>query len=305
MAATTSPPTTGPFPLTRGRTAALVIGVPVCLALIAGTGLNLVAMFGEGRYPVNYTVPSSTRSLHVTVAGGQVAIRQVAASQATITGTARYSLVRSKLTEQTTGSGTTFGYHCPIPFGDCELDATINDPATLPVSADTDGGDASVTGTTSKVTLSTGGGNIAADHASGPLTLNTSGGNIQATAIRSATMTATSGGGDINAAGVTSSAISAETSGGNIDATGISSARVTASSGGGNIEIDFTSVPGHVNVDTSGGNITLVLPPGDAVYNVSAHTAGGEVTDTVPHGTSSQNVITATSGGGNISIVNQ
>jgi hypothetical protein len=305
MAATTSPPTTGPFPLTRGRTSALVIGVPVCLALIAGTGLNLVATFGEGRYPVNYTVPASSRSLNVTVAGGQVAIRQVAASQATITGTARYSLVRSKVTEQTTSSGTTLGYHCPVPFGDCELDATINDPATLPVSANTDGGNASVTGTTSKVTLSTGGGNIAADHTSGPLTLNTSGGNIQATAIRSATMTATSGGGDINATGVTSHAISATTSGGNIQATDISAVTVTAGSGGGDIEIDFTSVPGHVDVDTSGGNITLVLPPGGAVYDVTAHTAGGEVTDTVPHSTSSQKVITATSGGGNISIVNQ
>ena len=267
MAATMAPQTTGPLPPTRGRIAALVIGVPVCLLLIASTGLNLVATFGQGRYPVSYAVPASARSLNVTVAGGQVTIRQVAAGQATITGTARYSLVRSKLTERTTSSGTTFGYHCSIPFGDCELDATINDPATLPVSANTDGGNASVTGTTSKVTLSTGGGDIAADHTSGPLTLSTDGGNIQATAIRSATMTATSG--------------------------------------GGNIEIDFTTVPGHVDVNTSGGNITLVLPPGDAAYHVTAHTAGGDVTDTVPQSTSSQNVITATSGGGNISIVNQ
>ena len=305
MAATMAPQTTGPLPPTRGRIAALVIGVPVCLLLIASTGLNLVATFGQGRYPVSYTVPASTRSLNVTMAGGQVTIRQVAARQATITGTARYSLVRSKLTERTTSSGTTFGYHCSIPFGNCELDATISDPATLPVSANTDGGNASVTGTTSKVTLSTGGGDIAADHTSGPLTLSTDGGNIQATAIRSATMTATSGGGDINATGVTSSAISTTTSGGNIQATGISSAAVTASSGGGNIEIDFTTVPGHVDVNTSGGNITLVLPPGDAAYHVTAHTAGGTVTDTVPHSTSSQNVITATSGGGNISIVNQ
>jgi hypothetical protein len=305
MTATMSPPTTGPFPLTRGRIAALVIGVPVCLLLIASTGLNLVATFGQGRYSVSYAIPVGAKSLNVAIAGGQVAIRQTAASRATLTGTARYSLVRSKLTEQTTSSGTTIGYHCAIPFGDCELDATINDPATLPISANTDGGNASVTGTTSKVTLSTGGGNIAADHASGPLTLNTSGGNIQATAINSATMTATSGGGDINAAGVTSSAVSVTTSGGNIQVTGISSPRVTASSGGGNIEIDFTSVPRAVDVDTSGGNITLVLPPGGATYHVNEHTAGGNVTDTVPRNTSSRNVITATSGGGNISIVNQ
>ena len=66
MAATMAPQTTGPLPPTRGRIAALVIGVPVCLALIASTGLNLVATFGEGKYPVNYTVPATTRSLTVS-----------------------------------------------------------------------------------------------------------------------------------------------------------------------------------------------------------------------------------------------
>jgi len=30
---------TAPFPMTRGRRAALVIGVPVCLFLVAATGL--------------------------------------------------------------------------------------------------------------------------------------------------------------------------------------------------------------------------------------------------------------------------
>jgi Putative adhesin len=278
--------TTVPLPLTRGRAAALVIGVPVCLLLVAGTGLNLVAMFGEGRYPVSYAVPATAKSLNVTMAGGQLTLLPTTASQATLTGTARYSLVRSKLTERTTGGGTTVGYHCSVPFGDCELDATINVPAGLPVTAATDGGNAAVTGIASKVTLSTGGGNIGADHISGPLTLNTGGGNINASAITSATMTASTGGG-------------------NIEATGISAAAVTATSGGGNIEIDFTSVPSGIEVDTSGGNITLVLPPGDTAYHVAAHTNGGEVTDTLRQDTGSRNVITATSGGGNITISQQ
>jgi len=305
MAATTSPPATGRFRLTRGRAAALVIGVPVCLALIASTGLNLVAELGEGHYPVNFTIPAGTKSLNLTMAGGQVAIRQTAASQATLSGTARYSLVRSKLTERTTGSGTTVAYRCAIPFGDCELDATVSVPAALPVTANTDGGNASVSGTTGPVILSSGGGNIAADHTAGPLRLSTSGGNIQANAITSATLTASSGGGDINAATVSSDAFSATTSGGNIDATGLSAVTVTASSGGGNIEIDFASVPQGVQVDTSGGNITLVLPPGDTRYHVAAHTDGGQVTDSLPHDTTSRNVITATSGGGNITIRQQ
>jgi len=296
---------TAPFPMTRARRTVLVIGVPVCLFLVAATGLNLVAMLGEGRYPVNYAVPPNSKSLNVTMAGGQMTIRQTATSEATLTGTARYSLVRSKLTEQTTGSGTTVGYQCSIPFGDCELDATINVPAALPVSAATDGGNATVTGTTGQVTLSSGGGNIAADHTAGPLKLTTSGGNIQATAITSPTLITSTGGGDITATTVRSHAISATTSGGNIQATGINAAAVTATSGGGDIEIDFTSVPTGVQVDTSGGNITLVLPPGDTKYHVAAHTDGGQVTDSLQQDTSSKNVITATSGGGNITIRQQ
>jgi hypothetical protein len=297
--------TTVPLPLTRGRVAALAVGVPVCLALVAGTGANLVAMLGEGRYPVSYAVPLTAKSLNVNLDGGQLTLQPTAASQATLTGTARYSLVRSKLTEQTTGNRTTVGYRCSVPFGDCELDATINVPAGLPVVAATGGGNVSVSGIASEVMLSSGGGTISADHISGPLSLNTSGGNISASAITSATTTASTGGGNIHAAGVHSRTVSVTTSGGNIEAAGISAAAVTAISGGGNIEIDFASVPSGVQVETSGGNITLVLPPGDAAYLVDAHTDGGEVSDTLQRNPASHNVITATSGGGNITIRQQ
>jgi hypothetical protein len=253
-----------PFPLTRGRLAALVIGVPVCLSLIAVNGLSLVANLGEAHYPVNYAVPAGAKSLNVSVASGQLVIKQAAGSQATLTGTARYSLIRSKLTEQTTSSGTDVRYHCAIPFGECELDATASVPAGLPVTANTDGGNAQVTGTTGAVTLSSGGGDIHADHAAGPLALNTSGGNIQATDLTSATLTATTGGGDI--------------------------------------EIDFAHVPRDVQVDTSGGNITLVLPRDSTTYHVSAHTNGGSVNNLLPQNSRSTYVITATSGGGDITI---
>lgn len=291
-----------PFPLTRGRLAALVVGVPVCLSLIALNGLSLVANLGEAHYPVNYTVPAGAKSLNVSVASGQLLIKPTAASQATLTGMARYSLIRSTVTEQTTSSGTDVRYHCAIPFGECDLDATANVPAGLPVTANTDGGNAEVTGTTGAVTLSSGGGNIAADHAAGPLALNTSGGNIQATDLTSATFTATTGGGDIHADGVRSSLVTVTTSGGNIQAAGVTAPTVTATTGGGDIEIDFASVPLDVHVDTAGGNITLVLPHGPATYHVTAHTDGGNVSNSLPQNTLSRNVITATSGGGNITI---
>lgn len=266
--ATTGRLTTGPLPLTRGRVAALVIGVPVCLLLIANTGLDLVANFAQGRYAVSYTAPAGTRSLTVTSAGGQLSVRPTAAGQPTLTGTARYTFIRSTLSERTTGGAAAVNYHCvALPAGNCGLNATISVPAAMPVAATTDGGNATVTGTRGPVTLSSGGGSLAADHVSGPLTLNTDGGDITATAITSAT--------------------------------------VTASSGGGSIEVAFTSVPSDVSVRTSGGDITLVLPPGSTQYHVTANTGGGTVTDTLPQNTSSKKVITATTGGGSITIRQQ
>jgi hypothetical protein len=273
--------------MTGGRRAALIIGVPVCLALVAWTALGLVSNIGEGTYPVNYALPAGVQSVHLSMAAGTLTVRPTTASRATVSGTAHYSLARSKVTESTTSSGTTIGYRCPIPLGDCELDATVSVPAALPVWVNTDGGDVTVSGITRPVTLSTSGGNVTAEHTSGPLTLST-------------------GGGDINATDVGSPSITTKTSGGNIDATGISAQTVTATSGGGDVTFYFASVPRSVDVTTAGGNITLVLPAGDTRYSVSTSTAGGNVNDSLPATQGpSANKITAKSGGGNITITQQ
>jgi hypothetical protein len=291
------------FPMTRGRRVALALGVPVCLALVAYTGFGLVANFGEGKYAVSYALPAGAKSLTLSDAGGQVTIKQAPVSRATLTGTARYSLIRSTVTEHTAGGRTTIGNHCPLTLvGDCELDATVSVPVGLPVAASTGGGNASVTGATGPVTLSSGGGDLSADDVSGPLSLSTNGGNIQVNAITAHTLTASSGGGDITADGVSSATFTANTTGGNIQAT-VSSARVTAGSGGGDIDIVFMSVPLNVQVSTSGGNITVVLPANGVKYDVSASTSGGSVNDSrLGKDTTSKNVITATSGGGHITL---
>jgi hypothetical protein len=260
-----------PLPLTAGRRAALAIGVPACLLVVAYAGLDLVATFGQGSFPVSYTAPSVARSssdwpdtLTVTTPGGQIAVNGTTAGPARVTGTARYSLVRSKVTEHAAAGVATVGYDCAVPIGNCEFDATVSAPATVPVSVSTGGGNVDVTGTAGLVNVSTGGGNVSVNQASGPLDLQTTGGNIQAAQVGSAFLTATSG--------------------------------------GGNIDLVFSSVPGDVRVDTTGGNVTVVVPP-TASYHVTAHTDGGSVTDEVAQDTSSPNVITVTTGGGDITII--
>jgi len=253
-----------PLPLTRGRRAALAIGVPLCLIFTAYTGLSLVAGVGQGHFPVSYAFPAGTENANVSVSGGDVTVRQAAGTKAQLTGTATYSLIRPHLTTRHTSGGVSIAYHCVVPAGNCGLDATLSVPARMAASVSTGGGDATAVGTTGNVMLSTGGGDVTVDRVSGVLSLSTGGGTIHGTAI-----TAT---------------------------------QVTAHSSGGDIEIVFTQVPRDVQVDTGGGNVTIVVPPGSTQYHVTANTGGGNVTESVPLNTSSPNVITAASGGGDITI---
>lgn len=296
------------FRMTGGRRAALFAGVPVCLALVAGLAFSLVADVGEGRYPVHYAAPAGTRALTLNVTG-QLTIRPTAAGRATLTGTAVYSLARSKVTESTTGAGTAIGYHCPLPLGNCALDGTVTVPPTVTtLTASSGGGDATVNGTTGPVKLSTGDGNLSVSHASGPLTLNTDTGDIRVSAITSAAMSASTGDGSLQATGVASATISMNTNSGAISGSGIATTSISATSGDGSIVIAFSSVPRDVYVNTDSGSITLLLPPGPTQYHVAANTDSGNISDgSLPKTTnaSAPNQITASTGDGNITISQQ
>jgi len=252
-----------PLPLTRARRAALAIGVPLCLVFTAYTGLSLVASVGQGHFPVSYAFPAGTGNANVSVSEGDVTVRQ-AGTKAQLTGTATYSLIRPDLKTRHIPGGVAIGYRCMVPAGNCGLVATLSVPAGMAASVSTGGGDATAVGTTGNVTLSTGGGDVTVDRVSGVLSLSTGGGTIHGTAI--------------------------------------TSTRVTARSSGGDIAIVFIQVPRDVQVDTGGGSVTIVVPPGPAQYRVTANTGGGTVSESVPLNTSSPNVITAASGGGDITI---
>jgi hypothetical protein len=268
-ASETFPNGTGPahpraLPMTRARRVALALGVPACLALTAWGAFAIVGEIGQGHFPVSDTIPVSGGKVTVHFGGGSVLLQQGAAGQAKLTGTAHYSLVRPTFTAQRVGDGVSFGYNCDLPVGNCGLDATVTVPAGTATAISTDGGNATVTGTTGDVTMSSGGGNVTAHHAAGDLTLTTGGGNINGTAL--------------------------------------TAARVTAGTGGGDVQIEFATVPGNIHITSDGGNITIMVPRGTTQYNVNASSAGGNVTDSLPINTSSPHTITATTGGGDITL---
>ena len=270
------------LPMTPARRAWLAISVPLCLVLVGWAGLNLVALVGQGQFKVGHDIPASSRRVNVHFSSGNILLQQAAGDQAKLTGTAHYSLIRPAFTTQVTPAGTDFRYNCNLPVGNCYLNATVSVPRGTPTLVYTGGGNATAIGTTGDVTLTSEGGNVSAELVSGDLTLNTGGGNVSAERV--------------------SGDLTLNTDGGDITATMITAARTTATSGGGNITVVFTSVPTNVEVNTDGGNITIVVPRGTTHYNLTEHTDGGSTSGTVPTDSSSPNVITATSGGGNISV---
>ena len=260
----TGPARPRPLPMTRGRRVALALGVPACLALIGWGAFSIVGEIGQGHFPVSATIPVSGGHVTVHVGGGSLVLEQGAAGQAKLTGTAHYSLVRPTFMAQRVGSGVAFGYNCDLPVGNCGLDATVTVPAGTVTAISTDGGDATVSGTTGDITLSSGGGDVTADHAAGDLTLTTDGGNINGTAL--------------------------------------TAAHLTAGTGGGDIQIEFATVPDNVRITSDGGNITLIVPRSTTQYKVNASSAGGNVNDSLPIDTYSAHTITATTGGGDVTL---
>jgi hypothetical protein len=95
------------------------------------------------------------------------------------------------------------------------------------------------------------------------------------------------------------------TSGGDVDGGDLTSPKTSVDAGGGNVALTFTKVPANINIISSGGDVTIVLPPGTTQYAVSVVTDGGDYTPSpsVPLNLAAVgNKISVNSGGGNVSI---
>ena len=271
----------GRLPLTPGRRAALLLGVPVVLAIIVYNGYDLVLNVGEGSFPVRYNdVPVADSGLTVSLGGGSATVRggTSAPGVARVSGTVTYHLARASVRQ---GVGS-IGLDCPrLDEGNCSLDATVDIPSGTALTMTTGGGDLTASDLTSGATLSTDGGNITLTNAAGPLGLSSSGGDVTVSNVHGEAAT-----------------ISAD--GGSIHGTGVDIPRVSAASSGGDVTLTFTTIPSDLQVNSDGGSVTIVVPHGS--YIVSTNTDGGNLTNPIPSTPGARNVITVHSSGGDVSL---
>jgi len=254
-------------PLTKGRVLALVIGVPLVLAIIGWSALTAVAFAAQDNYPVRVNLPVPGGTVNFSVDSGDVTVGQAAGGRLVATGTAHYSLVRSTVARSVTATGTTVSSHCHFVAGECFFNYRVGLPAGV------------------RAVLASG---------SGTLLLRGLSGYVNAAA----------GSGDIVGTGLSGPQVTFESGSGSITVSGLASADVTASAGSGDVTLTFTKVPRLVSVSNSDGDVRLVLPPGRTPYKVDASAGSGSSVVKVPQSTNSPHVIKVSDGSGNISITN-
>jgi hypothetical protein len=282
---TTGPVTSPPRPpaalrMTPGRWATLAIGVPIALVLIGWSAFSLVSGLGRASFPVSATIPVQNGRLAASTGGGDITVHQgqLSGGPARLTGTVEYSLVRPKFTVNASG----VSLRCAVPTGNCGLDATLDVPSHTAVDLTTGGGNMQVSGIQGNVTLDSAGGNVGISGIGGTADVLSGGGNLTASDL----------GGVLNF----------NTSGGEVGGSGLFSPHVTTDSGGGNVTLVFTRVPDYVKIGSSGGEITIVVPSGNASYAITSNASGGAYHASVPTSGGSRHTIQVDSGGGNISI---
>lgn len=127
------------------------------------------------------------------------------------------------------------------------------------ITGRTSGGNVNITNSKDNIDLETSGGNMDADHCDGTIRLATSGGNVHLRSIKG-DVRATTSGGQVSGGDITGE-LQARTSGGNVDFDNLAGS-LAASTSGGNIRINLTETGKYINLNNSGGDISVTLPQG-------------------------------------------
>lgn len=271
-----------PLPMTTGRRLALMLGVPLALALIAWTALSEVAFAGLGSYPVRLAVRVHGSTVNLSAGAADVQVTQAPGSTLRLTGKARYSLVRSNVTWRTTPSGVIVSPQCHFITGIC----TFSFHAVLPAGK--------------RAVLSDGSGNLALRGLTGPVTAGSGSGDVQVNLL-SGTANLQTGSGNITGTGLSGPQVTLRAGSGDIAIDGLASLDVVVTDGSGDISLTFTKVPKRVRVSDSSGDVSVVLPRG-VRYQVNATTDSGNRNVGVLQTSAPDHVITVTDGSGDVSV---
>lgn len=229
--------------------------------------------------------------VHAEVEGSQSALRRlhISARQTSTGVTVTARLEHSSL-----------GWLLWSDFGSIRVRFDVQVPRDYPIDLRTSGGGLDIRGLNASVDARTSGGGISLQDVRGNVDAHTSGGGIRAERLAGPADLSTSGG-SIDVADSTGD-LELHTSGGGIRMQN-DDGKVDAGTSGGGIRAQLRSNRG-INLVTSGGGITVLLPQ-NTHASIDAGTSGGGVTSDFPLSTTqfgARNHLQGTIGGGGPSI---
>jgi hypothetical protein len=264
-------------------------GVVTVLAL-AVSGLVLAAA-GSHRQPPpqetltrRATLVQPVTSLTVQSYGGPVRVTSGSAGRVQISETITYEYGSQAggppaVTESLSRGHLILADPACLQVFPCVVGFAVTVPPGVTVTAMTDGGPLTVSGT-GAANLDSGGAPVSATRIGGPLTVSTEGGPLLVDGL--------------------SGALRADTGGGSLTALGVGAAAATVSTDGGDVRIAFSAAPQQVTVSTAGGLAALTVPGGP--YALTADSSGGPQSVGIATDPSARRSITVTTGGGPVQI---
>jgi len=250
--------------LTMGRLTALIIGVPIALAVIAWGALNVVALLSLDSFQIHRSFATTGNELSIALNSGTLTLVPGSGPQVELSGTARYSLVRPSVRIDSTGAGVAVTVSCPW-FVDinCAADLTFTVPSGLAVTASTNTGDI-IASSLDDLSLQSDTGDLQVNGGAGVVHLTTDTGDITGAAL---------------------------------DATD-----VTANADTGDVSLDFAQPPTDVSVQSDTGDVTVTLPSGAPAYAVSARSQTGDTSVEVPTDPTSSDDISISTDTGDVVV---
>jgi hypothetical protein len=226
------------------------------------------------------TVPPPVTSVTVQSYGAPIRVTAGSTRRVLVTETITYHKNTSPPAVTRAVSGSHLLLAAPAcSHSDCSVGFALTVPPGVTVTAVSDGGTVTVSGTAG-AKLDSGGGPVRVTRIHGPLTVSTGGGPLLLDGL--------------------SGTLRADTGGGPLNARDLHAATATVSTGGGNALIAFSAAPDTIRVDTAGGPAVITVPGGP--YALTAESGGGPQSVQIPTNPAAPRSITVSTGGGPLQV---
>jgi DUF4097 and DUF4098 domain-containing protein YvlB len=248
------------------RTAWLVLGGLLVVASFAWGTFQVVSLLAHEEYTeIDTFAAAEVTTLDLSNGNGRVTVLGTDTDEIAVTAEISEGLRAPRREMRVVDGRLDIDAGCSLLAGTwCQVDLTVQLPAHMAVEIDADNGRVEVRGIDAPVLVRSDNGSVELDRLAG--------------------------------------ALDARTNNGRVVARQVSSADVRAQSDNGRVELQFDGEPMTVVASSDNGDVEVLLPDTDAVYQVDIGSENGSVDQQVRVDPTSERSITISSDNGNVSV---